>query len=202
LLWGSLYAGLSLGIAACLYWQTPILLWLYLGAIAAFLIDAISVFYRQQKSLWNELLTFAAVCLAAPFATIATTGTWTVSLLGLWLLNTLFFGSAIFTVKLRKPKTPSLLSGIIYHAIATLAIFGFWYLGWLPPIAAIAFGVVLFKFGLILWQLKWYKATSIQNVALLETFSALLFLVLTTIALLPVHPLIQTYSGFQMNKPQ
>jgi YwiC-like protein len=190
--WGSLYAGIALGIAVYLSLQMPMLLWLYLGAIAAFLIDAISVFYRQQKSLWNELLTFAAVCLAAPFAAIATTGTGTVSLLGLWLLNTLFFGSAIFTVKLRKSKTPSSLSSIVYHAIATLAIFGLWYSGWLTLIAAIAFGVVLLKFGLILWQLKWYKATPIQTVALLETFSALLFLILTAIALLPVHPLIFT----------
>jgi hypothetical protein len=192
LLWGSLYAGLSLGIAAYLYWQTPILLWLYLGAIGAFLIDAISVLYRQQKALWNEFLTFAAVCLAAPFATIATTGTWTVSLLGLWLLNTLFFGSAIFTVKLRKPKSPSPLSSIVYHTSSTLVIFELWYLGWLGPTAAIAFGVVLLKFGLIFWQLKWYKITPIQNVALLETFSAILFLILTAIALLPVHPPIFT----------
>jgi hypothetical protein len=192
LFWSSLYAGLSLGIAAYLYGQTPILLWLYLGAIAAFLIDAISVFYRQQKSLWNELLTFAAVCLAAPFAAIATTGTGAISLLELWLLNTLFFSSAIFTVKLRKPKTPSLLSGIIYHAIATLVIVGLWYSGWLTPIAAIAFGIALFKFGLILWQLKWYKTIPIQNVALLETCSASLFLILTAIALLPVHLLMHT----------
>lgn len=192
LFWGSLYAGLSISIAACLYWQTPMLLWLYLGAIAAFLIDAISVFYRQQKSLWNELLTFAAVCLAAPFATIATTGTWTISLLGLWLLNTLFFSSAIFTVKLRKPRSPSPWLGIVYHAIATLVIVGLWWLGWLGPITAIAFGIALLKGGLIVWQLKWYKTTPIQNVALLETVSAILFLILTAITLLPVHPPIFT----------
>jgi hypothetical protein len=192
LVWGSLYAGIALSIAVYLYLQTPMLLWLYLGAIAAFLIDAISVFYRQQQSPWNELLTFAAVCLAAPFATIATTGTGTVLLLGLWLLNTLFFGSAIFTVKLRKPKTPSPLAGIVYHAIATLVIVGLCYSGWLTLIAAIAFGVVLFKFGLILWQLKWYKTIPIQNVALLETGSAILFLILTAIALLPVHLLMHT----------
>jgi hypothetical protein len=86
-------------------------------------------------------------------------------------LNPLFFGSAIFTVKLRKPKSLSPLSGIIYHAIATLVIVGLLYLGWLT---LNAFGVVLFKFGLILWQLKWYKTTPIQNVALLETGSAIL----------------------------
>jgi hypothetical protein len=80
--------------------QTPMLLWLYLGAIATFLVDSAAVFYRRQKSIWNEFLTFAAVCLAAPLAAIATTGTASIALLGLWLLNTLFFSSAIFTVKL------------------------------------------------------------------------------------------------------
>jgi hypothetical protein len=34
-----------------LYLQTPMLLWLYLGAIAVFMIDGVSVFDRQQKSV-------------------------------------------------------------------------------------------------------------------------------------------------------
>lgn len=87
LLWGGLYGTISLGVAGYLYLQTPALLWVYLGAIAALVIDAVSVFYRQQKSFANELLTFAAVCLAAPVAYIAVTGTWTLSVLGLWLLK-------------------------------------------------------------------------------------------------------------------
>lgn len=192
LVWGSLYAGIALGIAVYLYLQTPLLLGLYLGAIAAFVIDSVSVFYRQQKSIWNELLTFAAVCLSAPLAAIATTGTATISLLGLWLLNTLFFSSAIFTVKLRKPKTQSRLPGLIYHGIATPIVLGLWSVGWLTGLAAIAFGVVLLKFGFILWQLEWYKTTAIKNVAILETLSAILFLSLTAIALLPAHAAVQS----------
>jgi hypothetical protein len=187
LIWGGIYAGISLSLAGYLYLQTPVLLWLYLSAIAALAIDAISVFYRQQKSVANELLTFAAVCLAAPFADIATTGTWTVSVLGLWLLNTLFFSSTIFTVKLRKPKTESLVPGLIYHAIAPCLIGVLWYCGWLAPITAIAFGVVLLKFGLILGQREWYLTTRIQNVAMLETLSALIFLGIVAISLLPAH---------------
>ncbi|MBE9191603.1 YwiC-like family protein [Gloeocapsopsis crepidinum LEGE 06123] len=187
LVWGGIYTGIALSLAVYLYLQTPVLVWLYLGAIAAFAIDAISVFYRQQKSVMNELLTFAAVCLAASFAYIATTGTWVVSLLGLWLLNTLFFSSAIFTVKLRKPKTASLVPGVIYHAIASVIVGVLWYIGWLTPIAAIAFGIVLLKFGLILVRREWYRTTRIQNVAMLETVSALLFFVIVAIALLPAH---------------
>ncbi|UZQ54223.1 YwiC-like family protein [Trichothermofontia sichuanensis B231] len=188
LLWGSLYGGLALGLALYLYLQVPVLIWLYLGAIAALLIDAISVFYRQQRSIGNELLTFAAVCLAAPFAAIATTKTITFAFWGLWLLNTLFFSSAIFTVKLRKPKTQALMPGLVYHSVATLIVCGLWYGGGLTTLAAIAFGIALIKFGLILWQLEWYKTTAIHQVAILETLSAMVFFLLTAISLLPNHP--------------
>jgi hypothetical protein len=187
LIWGSLYAGIALGIAVYLSLQTPLLLWLYLGAIAAFVIDAISVFYRQQNSFANELFTFAAVCLAAPLAYVAVTGTWTLSVLGLWLLNTLFFSSTIFTVKLRKPRTASLVPGLIYHAIATGIISGLWYMGWLTPISAMGFGVALLKLGLILALQDWYRTTPIQNVAILETTSALIFLLIVALSLLPAH---------------
>ncbi|MCU0549003.1 MAG: YwiC-like family protein [Leptolyngbya sp. Prado105] len=175
LVWGTIYAGISLSLALYLAWQTPILLGLYCAAIAAFAVDAFSVFRRQQKSFTNELLTFAAVCLAAPFAYIATTGTWTIALLGLWLLNALFFSSAIFTVKLRKPKTASLTPGLIYHAIASVIIVGLWYFSALNLLSAVAFGVALLKFGVILWQLDWYRTAKIQQIAMLETSSALLF---------------------------
>jgi hypothetical protein len=39
----------------------------------------------------------------------------------------------------------------------------------LSPITAIAFSVVLLKFGLILAAREWYQTTQIQNVAFLET---------------------------------
>jgi len=35
-------------------------------ALAALMVDAISVFHREQKSIANELITFAAVCLSVP----------------------------------------------------------------------------------------------------------------------------------------
>lgn len=187
LVWGSLYSALALSIAFYLYWQVPLLLWIYLGAIAIFAVDSIAVFYHQRKAVWNELLTFAGVCLVAPLTAIATTGTATVSLIGLWLLNTLFFSSAIFTVKLRKLKGTSWLDGVVYHVLASLIIGGLCWLGWLSPLAAIAFSIAVLKFGLIAWQLNWYRTTAIQNVALLETGSAFLFLSLSAIALLPAH---------------
>ncbi|WP_228055821.1 hypothetical protein [Lusitaniella coriacea] len=75
-----------------------------------------------RKSIANKLVTFAAVCLCAPFAYAATTGTLSLTAMGLWLLNTCYFSSSIFSVKLRKPKTNALLPGILYHAIADICL--------------------------------------------------------------------------------
>lgn len=191
LIWGGLYAGMAIAIALYLYWQqnnrlSP-LLWIYLGAIAAFLIDAISVFHREQKSVLNELVTFFAVCLAAPLAFTATTGTLTTSALGLWLVNGLFFSSAIFTVKFRKNKQHPITPSLIYHTIAALLVMGLWAFDWLLPFTALAFSVALLKLGIILWQKDWYCTTKIQFVAMLETGTALLFLIMTTLSVLPAH---------------
>lgn len=190
-LWGGIYSLITGAIALYLLrqqgtWQSPLLI-VYLGAFVAFVVDGVSVFYREQKSVVNELVTFAAVCLSAPFAYIVSTGTLSPPVWGLWALNTLFFSSAIFTVKLRKTKTHSAVPGQIYHAIATLIILALVTVGWLSPLTAIAFGVVLLKFFIILWQSNWYCTTKIQFVAMLETGTALLFLAITALSLLPAH---------------
>ncbi len=187
LVWGGLYAAVALAIAIHLSLQHSILLWLFWGAIAAFLIDTTAVFYRKQKSITNELITFAAVCLSAPFAYAATTGTISSLVLGLWALNTLFFGSAIFSVKLRKPQTRSLIPGGVYHAIALLIVIGLYCFGILPLLSVLALGIVLLKFGLIAWQQAWYHTASIQTVALIETLSALSFLVVVALSVLPAR---------------
>jgi hypothetical protein len=184
LVWGGLYSTIALGLALYLYGQqnqllSP-LLWVYLGAIAAFLVDAISVFYREQKSIWNELITFAAVCSSTLLTYIVTTGSLSKLAIGLWLLCWLFFSSAIFTVKLRKLPSSSTVPGWIYHAIASLIILGLWGNGWLPTLAAIAFGVAVLKFSSVVGWRSWYCSTKIGNVALLETGTAFVFFILST----------------------
>lgn len=187
LLWGGLYGSAAIAIALYLYLQHSILLWIYAGAIVALLLDAVAVLNRDQKSILNELITFAAVCLSTPFAYAATTGRISPLVLGLWVLNTLFFGSAIFSVKLRKPKTSSLTPGVIYHAIATLITIALYSSGVLPLAATLAFGIVLLKFGWIGWQQAWYRTASIRTIALLETFSAFGFLSIVALSVLPAR---------------
>jgi YwiC-like protein len=195
-LWGSLYGGISAAIALYLYWRTgdrvSPLLWIYLGAMVALLFDCFSVWHREQKSIVNEVITFAAVSLSAPFAFAATTDSLSPLAIGLWVFNTLFFCSSIFTVKLRKLKqdespTPSIQRLGLYHLFATGVVVGLYGFGILSQFTALSFAVVLVKVGLILWQRQWYCTTRIQSVALLETFSALLFLSLTAISILPTR---------------
>ncbi len=189
LLWASLYGGIAITIALWLLWQSsnrlPLLL-IYSGAIVALIFDVVSVRQRQQKSRLNELITFAAVCLLAPLTYTVTIGTISKVAIALWVLNTLFFSSAIFTVKLRKTKTASVIPGMIFHGMATALAIILWLTGWLLPITASAFGVALIKFSLILWQKNWYCTAKIQQVALLETLSSIAFLIIVGLSVLPV----------------
>ncbi|MEM9246237.1 MAG: YwiC-like family protein, partial [Cyanobacteria bacterium P01_F01_bin.153] len=182
LMWGGVYGAIAIGIAASLYLQTPLLIWVYLGAIAALIIDTIAVLYRQQRSRVNELITFGAVCLSAPFAYVATTGTINSSIVALWLLNTLFFGSTIFTVKLRKPKTAALLPVIAYHVISAAVILGLYFMGWLGVFTALGFSIAIFKVLFILINKEWYCTVPIYRVAALETVCGMLFMAIAAIS--------------------
>lgn len=189
LLWSGVYGGIAIAIAVWLFWRSqdwPLLM-IYGAALAATLVDGALVWQRQQKSILNELVTFAAVCLSAPLAYVATTGMLTWPVVGLWILNTLFFSSAIFTVKLRKLRTGSVVPGLIFHALATGLVGLLWYIHWLLPVTAAAFGVAVLKFGLIMWEKDGYCQTKIQYVALLETSASLLFLAISSLSLLPPY---------------
>ncbi|ESA37497.1 hypothetical protein N836_03005 [Leptolyngbya sp. Heron Island J] len=190
LMWTGIYGGMASAIAVWLLWQRQdngSLLGIYAAVLVAAIVNAVSVRWRQQKSVFNELVAFSAVCLAASLAYVATVGTLGTSVIALWLLNTLFFSSAIFTVKLRKIRTASIISGLVFHAVAIGIVVTLWQFHWLAPITAAAFGIAILKFGLILWQKDWYCNTKIQHVAMLETGASLLFLAIASLSLLPPY---------------
>ena len=187
LLWGGLYGAIALAIGIWLYLQTPVLLWVYAIASAAFGFDLIEIWRKERKSIINELVTFAAVCLSAPLAYLTIKESFTSLIVGLWLLNTLYFSSSIFTVKLRKPKTSSLTPAVVYHFTAIMICLALYWFNWLGLVTVLAFAIVLVKFALIIWQLEWYRTTPIQYVAMIETISALMFVVITSLSLLPLH---------------
>jgi len=187
LVWGGVYGGIASLIAFYLLLQSPLLIWIYLGGFLALFIDILSVWKRKQKSIFNEFIVFGAICLSTPFAYLATTGTFITILMGLWLLNPLFFATTIFTVKLRKPNPPKLISSVIYLAIALLLILGLCGINCLSLGTALAFVVAVLKISFILWQKEWYCTTKIQQIAFLETTSALIFLLIAAFSLLPAH---------------
>ena len=108
-------------------------------------------------------------------------------LVGLWILNALFFSSAIFTVKFRKKKASSIVPGLVFHCLAAGIISLLWFVHWLSPIAAMAFVIALVKFGMILWQKDWYHQAKIQYVAQIKTVTSFLFFAIAALSLLPAH---------------
>ena len=186
-IWAGIYGTMAVLLAAYLWIRSPILVWIYAIVFLALVIDVIAVFKRQHKSILNELVTFAAICLSTPLAYGATTGTLSLEVMTVWILNTLFFSSAIFTIKLRRKKTSSLQPGIIYHSIASVIAIGFFFLGWLKLVTALAFAIALIKFAVVITFRKWYTKARFHSIALLETRFALVYLAVVCISLLPAH---------------
>lgn len=185
LVWAGIYGGSSLAIAIYLARQTPILIGLYLCGTAALILDAIAVLRHQQKSIANELVMFAAICLSTLLAYGATTGTLTTQAWGLWILNSLFYASAIFTIKLRKTKTNDLKPGLIFLGIAVLITLGLFYRQWLLPLTALTFAVALLKFAVVIWQRDWYTQCRFEHIARFETYFTVAYVCLVTLTVLP-----------------
>ena len=97
LIWGGIYGSIALSLAIYLWLQTPDLIWLYIIAIAALVIDGLAVVKGNHKSRANEIVGFAAICLSAPLAYGATTGSLNAEAMAIWMLNILFFSSAVYS---------------------------------------------------------------------------------------------------------
>ncbi|HEY9599709.1 MAG TPA: hypothetical protein V6D33_18760, partial [Cyanophyceae cyanobacterium] len=76
---------------------------------------------------------------------------------------------------------------VMYHAIAILLIATCYYFGWFPLIAALAFGLALLKFAIAALNQEWYRTAKIQWVAMLETGTALSFLIIVALSVLPAR---------------
>lgn len=185
LLWAGLYGAIALGLGAILAWRTPVLIPLAGLAAAALGLDALAVLQRRQRGLVHELLAFAAVCLAAPFAWIATSGNLDPAVLGLWGLCSLYFGSSVVLLKVRRDAEAGLTPVLVTGALATALVSGGWWLGFLQPVEALAYGIVLLKGAWLLRRLAWFRSVPIGRVAAIESATALLFLLLAALALLP-----------------
>ncbi|MDJ0511157.1 MAG: YwiC-like family protein [Crocosphaera sp.] len=187
LIWASIYGMSALSLAILLGFHSPILLPIYALVVVALIADGIAVVKQKHKSIANEMISFAAISLAAPLAYGATTGNLSVEAMGMWILNTLFFSSAIYTIKLRKKKTQSLKPGIIYHGLSVLVLAAMYSLDYLSLITALSFAVALIKFGIVHFVLDWYRQARFQAIAIFETRFALVYIAIASISVLPAH---------------
>jgi hypothetical protein len=187
LLWGGIYGTIALSSAILLWFQSTVLSWLYLLVVIGSLANAIAIVKGKHKSITNEVIGFAVICLAAPLAYGSTTGSISLEAMALWILNTLFFSSAIYTIKLRRQKTQSFKLGAIYHLIAALMAIGLYELDYLSLVTALSFGVALIKFGVVFSFQKWYRKVKFYSIALFETRFALLYIAIACVSVLPAH---------------
>ena len=187
LLWGGIYGASAISLAMVLWFQSPVLLVIYALAILGFIADGIAVLYQKHKSITNEIISFATICLAAPLAYGATTGNLSAEAIAIWILNTLFFSSAVYTIKLRKKKTQSLKPGLIYHGVSALILVGLYSINYLSLITALSFAVAIIKFGIVNLVLDWYRQAKFRFIAIFETRFALVYVAIACISVLPAH---------------
>lgn len=187
LIWSGIYGTIAIAIATWLWFQSPVLIWIYALALIALVADVVAVLHKKHKSILNELVIFAAICLSTPLAYVATSHSLCVEVMAIWLLNTLFFGSAIFSIKLRRKKTSSPMLGVMYHIIASTIIAGFYLLGWLNIFTALTFIVALIKFAVAVGVRSWYCKARFQYIAIFETRFALIYVSIAAISVLPAH---------------
>lgn len=187
LLWAGVYGGVAIAIAAYLTYRHPVLLWICGGSAIAMGLDIVAVLQRRQKSIDTEILMFVAICMATLFVYGTNTDTLTSQAVGLWLLNSLFFASAVFTIKLRKVKTSSLTGSLVYHCIAIAAAATLYWLGWLSLVTALTLGVALLKLAVVILCRDWYCNCRFEYIARFETYFALTYTALACLTVLPEY---------------
>lgn len=187
LLWAGLYGGAAISIAAYLTYHHPVLWWICSGAAIAMGFDIVAVLRRRQKAIDTEIFMFAAICMATLFVYGTNTGTITLEAIGLWLLNTFFFSSAVFTIKLRKAKTSSLKGSLVYHSVAISLTTALYLAGWLSLFTALTLAVALLKLAVVILRRDWYCNCRFEYIARFETYFALTYTALACLTVLPEY---------------
>ena len=187
IIWSFLYASWAGMIALWLVYHHGILVWIFLAGMAAMLINIAAVYRRKQKTVSTEIILFSAICLSTLFVYGTTADKLNFQAFGLWILNSLFFSSAIFTIKLRKVRTSSLHGPILYHSISIMIIGLLCLLGGLKLLTALTFAIAILKLLIIIGIRDWYCNCRFEHIARFETYFALSYIALTCLSILPAH---------------
>lgn len=187
LLWAGVYGSVAILIGAGLTYHHPFLIWVCSGAAAAMGLNIWAVLQHRQKAIDIEIAMFAAICLSSLFVYGTTADALTCQAVGVWLLNTLFFASAVFTIKLRKVKTSGLKGGLKYHGVASAMVALLYALSWLPLLTALTFMVALVKLAIVVCWRDWYCNCRFEHIARFETYFALGYTALACLTVLPAR---------------
>jgi len=183
--WAMVYGGGAIALAGWLTYRHPVVLWLCGAAALAVGIDVAAVLKRRQKAIDTEIVLFSAICLSSIFVYGTLTNKITYSTVGLWVLNSLFFASAVFTIKLRKVKTSRLTGSLVYHGVGIGLVTVLYGLGWLSGWTVLGFAIALLKLAVIVWQRDWYCNCRFEYIARFETYFALTYTSWVCLTLLP-----------------
>jgi len=183
--WAGIYGGLAIALTLRLCYCHPVLLWIAGAGVIALCIDLIAVLQRNQKAVFNEIVMFSAICLSTLLVYGATTGSLSVQSMGLWVLNSLFFSGAVFSVKLRKVKTSDLKGGFVFQGSAITLVITLYAIGWLSGFTALAFAIAPLKLAIITGWQGWYRTCRFEHIARFETYFALAYIALASLSVLP-----------------
>ena len=183
--WAMVYGGGAIALAGWLTYRHPVSLWLCGAAALAGVRDCTAVLRRRVNAIVTEIVLFASICLSSIFVYGTLTDEITRSAVGLWLLNSLFFASAVFTIKLRKVKTSGLTGSLVYHSIGIGLVGVLYGLGWLSGWTVLGFAIALLKLAVIVWQRDWYCNCRFEYIARFETYFALTYTAWVCLTLLP-----------------
>ena len=131
-LWSAIYGAVALAGIIPLVTSLPLMQRLIIVAVPIFAASMLLGMGRHYRSLTHELIVFAGLSLAAPWALIPTRQFFSPDAIGLWFVVMLAFWSAVFAVRVRSRGLPARLTMTLYLVCASLAAWGLVASGLIP----------------------------------------------------------------------
>lgn len=195
--WAAIYGGITalaggwLVLAHRLWWLLP------MGVIGGLLVllHLWLITRRQEMSVGGELSGIFGLALGAPMAYYAASGRLDYTAAILWLVNALYFGGAVFYIKLkvrRQPRLPApnrplnrlaeAKACLAYHTFALTVMAALAALRWVPALTPLAFVPVTLKVWYGAWQWQDKKSLSLVRLGITEIVHTVAFVALVMAA--------------------
>ena len=124
LFWAAVYGALAVIAAYWLIARTPALMRIVWAITAVLALTLGLSLARRYKSLEQELIVFAGLALAAPWAQTATNGFMSHDAMALWIVRSLAFWGSVFAVRIRSRglawRTPTAIYALGAFALAVI----------------------------------------------------------------------------------